>query len=232
MKWLAQWLVISFALIAPRLYAQPIHFPHIATTGYGEVVAQPDRAQFSVRVVETTLNAEQAKAAVDTAVTNFIDQLKRLGVKNEHITRSNLSITPQYHYPSSAQPELTGYRAQRSVTVDVEQLSALNQYLDLALAQGINQIDNVQLKVSQQDKYQQQARIAAIKDAEQKAASLAKGFKVKLGQVWRIEYSANNPQPIMMRSVAMADSDAVNDSYQDATLVIRDRVDVIYQLHH
>ncbi len=36
-------------------------FPHISTTGYGEVVATPNMATFSVRVVESTMTAEQAK---------------------------------------------------------------------------------------------------------------------------------------------------------------------------
>lgn len=44
-------------------------FPHISTSGYGEVTAVPDMAEFSVKVVESTMNAEQAKAAVDKAVT-------------------------------------------------------------------------------------------------------------------------------------------------------------------
>ncbi|EKO3913386.1 oxidative stress defense protein [Vibrio metschnikovii] len=232
MKSLRQWLIVLCSLTAVSAQAQQMNFPHIVTSGYGEVIAQPDRAQFSVKVVETTMNAEQAKATVDKVVADFVDSLKQSGVKSEDISSSNLYLTPQYHYPKSGQPELVGYRAQRSVTVEVEKLSALNQYLDLALALGINQVDNVQLKVSEQAKYQQQARMAAIEDAKQKANSLATGFQSKLGPVWRIEYSSITPQPVMMRSVSMVDSAEVSQSYQDSTIVIRDRVDVIYKLTH
>lgn len=233
MKWFPQFAIALCSLSAATVQAQELNFPHIATSGYGEVVAVPDRAQFAVKVVETHMNAEHAKMNVDKVVAEFVSQLKKSGVKDQDISSSNLYLTPQYHYPKTGQPELIGYRAQRSVTVEVEQLSQLNQYLDLALAQGINQVDSVQLKVSDQAKYQAQARMAAITDAKQKAEALAKGFQRDLAKVWRIEYNSMTPQPILMRASNMMSEKSkslVDDSYQDSTLVIRDRVDVIYKL--
>jgi hypothetical protein len=144
----------------------------VATSGYGEVIATPDMAEFSVKVVEITMNAEQAKESVDNIVTSFIKRLTQAGVKESQITSSNLYLTPQYHYPKTGKPELVGYRAIRNVSVEVDDLSKLNEYLDIALEEKINQVDDIQLKVRDEDKYQQQARMAAIKDAQQKAQSL------------------------------------------------------------
>ncbi|MBF4243922.1 oxidative stress defense protein [Vibrio anguillarum] len=209
--------------------AQEMNFPHLSTTGYGEVVAVPDMAEFSVKVVESTLTAEQAKRAVDKVVEAFVARLKESGVTSQQISSSNLYLAPQYHYPKSGKPELVGYQATRSVTVEVEDLSQLNQYLDVALGEGINQVDNIQLKVRNQEQYQQQARLAAIQDANTKAQSLAEGFKLKLGDVWQIDYNSPSVQPIMMRAMVM-DAKSESNSYQDSTLIIRDRVDVVYQL--
>ncbi|MDQ2163544.1 oxidative stress defense protein [Vibrio anguillarum] len=211
--------------------AQEMNFPHLSTTGYGEVVAAPDMAEFSVKVVESTLTAEQAKRAVDKVVEAFVARLKESGVTSQQISSSNLYLAPQYHYPKSGKPELVGYQATRSVTVEVEDLSQLNQYLDVALGEGINQVDNIQLKVRNQEQYQQQARLAAIQDANIKALSLAEGFKLKLGDVWQIDYNSPSVQPIMMRAMAM-DAKSESNSYQDSTLIIRDRVDVVYQLNN
>ncbi|MCC4236321.1 oxidative stress defense protein [Vibrio anguillarum] len=211
--------------------AQEMNFPHLSTTGYGEVVAAPDMAEFSVKVVESTLTAEQAKRAVDKVVEAFVARLKESGVTSQQISSSNLYLAPQYHHPKSGKPELVGYQATRSVTVEVEDLSQLNQYLDVALGEGINQVDNIQLKVRNQEQYQQQARLAAIQDANIKALSLAEGFKLKLGDVWQIDYNSPSVQPIMMRAMAM-DAKSESNSYQDSTLIIRDRVDVVYQLNN
>ena len=220
---------LSLAMLSFGAVANSPDFPHLSTTGYGEVIATPDMAQFSVKVVESTMTAEQAKQSVDQVVSDFLSALSKEGVDSKNITSSNLYITPQYHYPKKGKPELVGYRATRSITVIVEKLEDLNQYLDLALNSGINQVDNIQLQVKDQAKYQQKARLAAIKDANSKAESLAQGFGKELKGVWSINYNMSGQQPVLMRSMAM-DAKIESNSYQDSQIVIRDRVDVIYKL--
>ncbi|MCG9665657.1 oxidative stress defense protein [Vibrio mediterranei] len=217
------------ALFAAPVFANQPDFPHISTTGYGEIEATPDMAEFSVRVVQSQMNADQAKQGVDSVVDKFLSGLMSEGIEKKDIQSSNLYLSPQYHYPEKGKPELVGYRASRTVTVQVMDLENLNNYLDLALESGINQVDNIQLKVKDQGQYQEAARMAAIKDAQSKAASLAKGFDQNLGKVWRIEYRQPMNQPIVMRSMAM-DSKMESNSYQDSVITIRDRVDVTYQI--
>ncbi|KJY83550.1 hypothetical protein TW81_07160 [Vibrio galatheae] len=220
---------LTLSLSSVGVLANGPDFPHLSTTGYGEVVATPDMAQFSVKIVESTMTAEQAKLAVDKVVQDFLDALNQQGVEKQNISSSNLYITPQYHYPKNGKPELVGYRASRSISVTVDDLANLNQYLDLALNSGINQVDNIQLQVKDQAKYQQQARMAASKDANSKAESLAQGFGKDLQGVWRIDYKMSGQQPILMRSMAM-DARSESNGYQDSAIIIRDSVDVIYKL--
>ncbi|MGF1911158.1 oxidative stress defense protein [Vibrio kasasachensis] len=226
---------LSLALIALSssvsfgVMANELSFPHLSTAGYGEVVAKPDMAEFSVKVVETTMTAEQAKQSVDKAVAVFLTTLEQQGVDAEDITSTNLYLAPQYHYPKKGQPELVGYRASRSITVTVEELAKLNRYLDTALTSGINQIDNITLKVKDEAKYQQKARMAAIDDAKSKAESLAQGFGQELGHVWQINYNSHSAKPVLMRAMSM-DMKTESNGYQDSTIVIRDRVDVVFRL--
>ncbi|HGS5386918.1 TPA: oxidative stress defense protein [Vibrio parahaemolyticus] len=222
-------LASALSLSSVSVLADVPEFAHVTTTGYGEVVATPDMATFSVKVVDTTMTAEQAKQSVDKTVEDFLQYLSDTGLSKDNITSSNLYLAPQYHYPKSGKAELVGYRASRSINVTVTDLADLNQYLDMALKAGINQVDNIQLKVSNQAEYQQKARMAAIKDAREKAASLASGFDKKLGGIWQINYNQMHVQSVLMRSMAM-DSKQGSNSYQDSTLVIRDQVDVVYKL--
>ncbi|EOX3943677.1 oxidative stress defense protein [Vibrio alginolyticus] len=222
-------LASALSLTSASVLANTPEFAHVTTTGYGEVTATPDMATFSVKVVDTTMTAEQAKLSVDKTVEEFLKSLSDAGLSKDNITSSNLYLAPQYHYPKSGKAELVGYRASRSIDVTVTDLKNLNQYLDMALEAGINQVDNIQLKVSNQAKYQQKARMAAIKDAREKAGSLATGFEKKLGDVWQINYRQMHVQPVLMRSMAMDSKEGAN-SYQDSTMIIRDQVDVIYKL--
>ncbi|HHX8579039.1 TPA: oxidative stress defense protein [Vibrio diabolicus] len=222
-------LASALSLTSASVLANSPEFAHVTTTGYGEVVATPDMATFSVKVVDTTMTAEQAKQSVDKTVEQFLKNLSDAGLSKDNVTSSNLYLAPQYHYPKSGKAELVGYRASRSIDVTVTDLKNLNQYLDMALEAGINQVDNIQLKVSNQAEYQQKARMAAIQDAREKAASLATGFEKKLGDVWQINYRQMHVQPVLMRSMAMDSKEGAN-SYQDSTMIIRDQVDVIYKL--
>ncbi|HHF2915772.1 TPA: oxidative stress defense protein [Vibrio diabolicus] len=222
-------LASALSLTSASVLANSPEFAHVTTTGYGEVIATPDMATFSVKVVDTTMTAEQAKQSVDKTVEQFLKNLSDAGLSKDNVTSSNLYLAPQYHYPKSGKAELVGYRASRSIDVTVTDLKNLNQYLDMALEAGINQVDNIQLKVSHQAEYQQKARMAAIQDAREKAASLATGFEKKLGDVWQINYRQMHVQPVLMRSMAMDSKEGAN-SYQDSTMIIRDQVDVIYKL--
>ncbi|HHX8540128.1 TPA: oxidative stress defense protein [Vibrio diabolicus] len=222
-------LASALSLTSASVLANSPEFAHVTTTGYGEVIATPDMATFSVKVVDTTMTAEQAKQSVDKTVEQFLKNLSDAGLSKDNVTSSNLYLAPQYHYPKSGKAELVGYRASRSIDVTVTDLKNLNQYLDMALEAGINQVDNIQLKVSNQAGYQQKARMAAIQDAREKAASLATGFEKKLGDVWQINYRQMHVQPVLMRSMAMDSKEGAN-SYQDSTMIIRDQVDVIYKL--
>ncbi|MCE9844508.1 oxidative stress defense protein [Vibrio alginolyticus] len=222
-------LASALSLTSASVLANSPEFAHVTTTGYGEVIATPDMATFSVKVVDTTMTAEQAKQSVDKTVEQFLKNLSDAGLSKDNVTSSNLYLAPQYHYPKSGKAELVGYRASRSIDVTVTDLKNLNQYLDMALEAGINQVDNIQLKVSNQAEYQQKARMAAIQDAREKAASLATGFEKRLGDVWQINYRQMHVQPVLMRSMAMDSKEGAN-SYQDSTMIIRDQVDVIYKL--
>ncbi|MDW6093908.1 oxidative stress defense protein [Vibrio rhizosphaerae] len=224
-------MILSLMMFCLHGYAAEVNFPHISVTGFGEVTVVPDSAVFSVQVEQSTLNAEQAKEGVDTVVRQFSKQLQDLGAKAEQISSSNLSLAPQYHYPDEGKPELVGYRASRRVTVSVEQLDKLNEFLDAALESGINRIDRITLQVKDHQKYQAQARDKAIQDASTKALSIAKGFKRTLGPVWQVDYHTQQDKPMMMRSVSMNQKEGLQQDYQDKTIVISDSVDVLYRLN-
>ncbi|MGF1726958.1 oxidative stress defense protein [Photobacterium nomapromontoriensis] len=203
--------------------------PHIETTGSGEITVQPDMAVFTVAVEEIRPTAKEAKQTVDRAVTAFVERLLAKGVDRSQIQSANISLQPQYSYPKDQEPQLKGFRASRFITVTVNKLENLNTYLDSALGDGINRINNIELKVSNEKAYLEQARQAAIKDAISNAQSLAKGFGTKLDGVWEISYQAQQPRPVMMR-MAMDSAAENNMSYQDSQITIRDQVEVVFKL--
>ncbi|MCL1043759.1 oxidative stress defense protein [Shewanella electrodiphila] len=220
---------LVYGLTTNTAIAANYDFPHLETVGTSQVKVAPDMAEISVQVSLTKDNAKEAKTAVDEAVVKFIKRLKQAGVSKQDIQSANLHIQPQYHYPSNQPKELTGYSASRQLTVSVKELAKLNDILDSALEEGINRVQNIALKSSDETQAIEQARQAAIKDAKQKAHSLAQGFDRELDGVWEIRYLTQHPvQPVMMRMSAMQSDMA--ESYQYGEVSVEERVEVIYRL--
>ncbi|OAN12559.1 oxidative stress defense protein [Photobacterium jeanii] len=219
------------ALLSTQLQAAEVSFPHLVTQGHGEIIATADMAKLHVEVTEKRATAKEAKQAVDKAVVAFIARLEKQGVKRADIQSANISLHPEYKYPKNKEPQLVGYRAEREVTVTVHKLEALNTYLDGSLVDGINRIRNIELKSSKEAELKQQARTAAIKDAKEKAQSVANGFGESVDGVWQITYLTQSVQPYVMQARTMSlMSNDVGESYQNDKIVIEDSVDVIFKL--
>ena len=210
--------------------ASELTFPHIDTVGVSELTVEPDMAELRVEVSVTEADPKIAKAKSDEAVAKFIERLRASGVTKEQIQSANLNLQPQYRYEQNRERELVGYSASREIVVAINDLARLNPILDSALEEGINRVNNIALKSSKEAEYVAQARQAAIKDAKQKALSLAQGFDQTLGGVWEIRYFDQTPvRPVMYKAAMMADN-AVNESYQYGQVIIQDRVEVVFKL--
>ena len=223
-------LISASSFISTGAVASDISFPHLETSGIGEIITQPDMALFTVQVSEIRKSAKEAKSAVDNVIAAFNKRLEDEGVARTDIESSNITLRPEYQYKKDRKPDLIGYRANRNVNVTVRDLDKLNNYLDGALGDGINNISNIELKVSDEPKFIEQARQAAIIDAKEKAVSLAKGFGENVDGVWKITYRNSPPRPMLMRSMTMDSTANIESTYQDAQIIIRDQVDVIFRL--
>lgn len=229
-RYLLATIFTASSFISTSLMAADVSFPHLETTGVGEIITSPDMAVFSVQVSEIRKSAKEAKSAVDDVIAAFNKRLEDEGVTRTDIESTNITLRPEYQYKKDSKPELIGYRANRNVNVTVRDLNKLNDYLDGALGDGINSITNIELKVTDESKFIEQARQAAIMDAKEKAASLAKGFGERVDGVWKITYRNSSPRPMLMRSMAMDATANTDSTYQDTKIIIRDQIDVVFRL--
>ncbi|GAM65754.1 hypothetical protein JCM19232_2830 [Vibrio ishigakensis] len=85
--------------------AQGFDFPHLKTTGQGEVTATPDKADVALQVVINNESAESAKQQADKVVAQLRKALNDLGISEASIQSGNLNIAPQIHYPKNGTPE-------------------------------------------------------------------------------------------------------------------------------
>ncbi|MBS9440423.1 oxidative stress defense protein [Photorhabdus heterorhabditis] len=211
--------------------------PHIVTSGNAIVKAEPNMVTLMINVNISAKDASSAKKQVDELVAKYFDFLKKNGIEKKDINAANLRTQPDYEYDGvSGKSTLKGYRAIRSVEVKVHKLDQLNPLLDGALKAGLNEITSIEFGVDNPQKYRDEARQKAIKNAIEQAGALATGFNSRLGSIYSINYRA--PEAVgHMRyqnsDVLMAGGAAgVGETYQQESINFSDQVDVVFELKH
>jgi uncharacterized protein len=185
----------------------------ITVVGTGEVKVKPDIAntQIGVEVQAPTVDAAMTEA--QARMNALLDALNNIGIADKDIQTSNFSITferSQSEQPvptAQATPGKTGefqppagfYRVSNMVQVTIRDLADVGSVLDTAVKAGANNIWGITFGLDDTKALEQQAREAAVKDAQARAASLAELNGVKVGEVLGISEVVGNNSPVMMK---------------------------------
>ncbi|MGQ3356964.1 MAG: SIMPL domain-containing protein [Phreatobacter sp.] len=198
---------LAFAALAATLApaaAQSTTSPRqISIQGEGQASAAPDEAVIGGG---TQVQARTAKEAMDgnsAAMRQVQEALRQAGIAERDVSTSALTLRPLIEQGSgNGRPRVTGYAAGHRVTVRVRDLARLGDVLDRMVAAGANQIDGLDLTVSDWSAKVDEARIAAVTDARRKAEALARAAGARLGKVVTITEHGGAMPPPMVRSAA------------------------------
>jgi uncharacterized protein YggE len=126
----------------------------------------------------------------------IIAALKNLGIADEDIQTSNISINPVYDYNSSS-PQITGYQVTNQVNVHVTDITKVADVIDNSVAAGATNVNYVSFDVADRTTAENQARTAAVNDAKSHADALAAAAGVTITGVQSIsETTMSYPYPI------------------------------------
>lgn len=185
------------ASVAPQAASESTN-TGIDVSGTGTVKVAPDIATSSIGVEVTSATLAEASSQANTTMSNVIDAIKGLGVDPKDIQTTNYNVTPLQNEPQTAggTPKITGYRVSNQVNVTVRKIDDLGKIIDAAVGAGANSIFGISFNVADPTPYQQQARAAAVKDAQAKASQLAQAGGITLGKIVSItETQVSTPFP-------------------------------------
>jgi uncharacterized protein YggE len=172
---------------APAFAGTPLpDAPHVTATGEGKVSVAPDIARIKLTARYRNASAAAAKQAVDRSVDAFLDLAPRFGLEPAQVTAGDLSVSEDVDRDDNGRRISSGFVATREITVELRQLARLGEFLDAALASGVNEVDDIAFESSRADALRAEARAKAVADAREKAGGLAKAFGVALGPVYSI----------------------------------------------
>jgi uncharacterized protein YggE len=169
----------------------------LAVVGEGSVDVVPDQGIIDVGIsVAEAETPEAVQAQVNKVNSAIIENLKGLGIEAKNIKTANYSVYPAYDYATSR--EIIGYSGEARISITINDQSQVDSVIDAATKAGANNIYGSSFTVSDPAKYRAEARNAAIKNAKEQAAQIAKDLNIKLGKVVNIVETSggNNDVPL------------------------------------
>jgi uncharacterized protein len=170
----------SFYKVASPIYSKCDNT--IEVLGEGAAVAIPDRAVVVLGAVTEgpVLNAVQTDNA--KAVTKIINSILQVNIPREKIKTSDYRIEVQYDYQDGKQI-FRGYKVTHLLQIVTDRVGETGKLLDTAVSNGANTVTSIQFTSTQPEIYENQALLLAIRNAQQKAVTIANTLKVALAAV-------------------------------------------------
>lgn len=188
----------------------------IMVTGDGEVAIAADMAVVSLTVRKDAETAEKALQENSAAMKTVLQAMMDAGVAQRDLQTSQFSIKPRYIYPRSNNadqlPRLAGYTVSNSLSVRVRDIDSLGVLLDRAVKLGVNEGGSIQFVNKDPAAAIEKARIQAVKDAMNKARTLAGAAGVKLGDLLQLSEQQSHQYPMPMAAKAGFARSVMEDS--------------------
>jgi uncharacterized protein len=154
----------------------------ITVTGVGNAYGEPDVAYITVGADFTSENAGEAFAQTSDTMNSVRDALIALGIPEQDLQTTNVSIYPQDSYdPNNG--SITGriYRVSSALNVTVRDVTQVEEVINTSIEAGANNLYNLSFGIADPATLEQDARTQAVANARSRADQLAGLLGVTVG---------------------------------------------------
>ena len=175
----------------------------IAVDGSAETFVKPDTASVSFSITQKSSTTDVAMNSVNQRMSDLVNQLESVGVKEDDIKTTNYSVHPEYSYDEGKQT-FEGYRVSQDITVVIRDLDNVSDVLATVNSAGVDKVSQLTFYVDETDEVMEKLREEAIDDAKENAKKLASDLGVTLSEIVGYnEYEDNNNIEPMYRKDMM-----------------------------
>ncbi len=185
---------------------QPDSYRSFAVSGEGRAVVVPDIATFTFGVItEGGNDVGQLQIQNTEKVNQAITFLKQNGIAEQDIQTSGYNLTPRYQSvycnPQPGQTRvcppasIVGYTVEQTVRVKIRQdhFSQIGTVMSGVVSAGANTVSQLNFTLDDPAMAENEAREQAIKQAQEKARSVAKAARFRLGDLLSIDEGGYQP---------------------------------------
>jgi len=183
-------LLVLAASLTPASPASAQSEGRIRIIGHALLEVAPDYVLVHIGVSNKAPTPTAALDQNSAVARKLIDFIKKFGVDARDIQTGAVSLQPSYKSVrdpnGTMRQEPDGYAANNTVQVKLNDLSRLGELMRAALDQGATNINGVTFGITDQEKWDAEARLKAVEDAMSQARQLTEAAKVKLGKLVEI----------------------------------------------
>lgn len=154
----------------------------ISVNGEAEIRVVPDEVVLSLGVETFHAALRTAKSLNDDRIQRTMAAARNLAVQAAHMQTDYIGIEPKYEGGDIART-LQGYIVRRTVIIKLKEVSRFEDLLTAALEAGVTHVHGIDFRTTELRKHRDQARVMAIKAAQEKAELLARESGRKVGTV-------------------------------------------------
>ena len=191
---IATTLMLTFTVCAQNAAERPL----ITVSGQAEVRVPPDEVVFMLEVESVDKDMLAAKTRTDASVREVLSIAKRNSVKAEDVQTSQIGVQPKYNTDDldyeqrrAVKRMFLGYEVSKTVAIRLRDIAKFDALLSDVLKAGVTRVRNVEFLDSQIRKHKDQARVMAIKAAQEKARLLSGEIGQSIGPAYSITEGAS-----------------------------------------
>lgn len=160
----------------------------ITVTGTASVETEVDQIHLSISI--ETRNKDITKSTAENAekMTNVINALKENGINEKDISTSNYNI----HEDRYSKDKVTEYVVHNTINILFYDSAKTGDIIDIAVKNGANNISSLNFTSSKTNESKKQARLLAIKNADEKANLMASASGLTVGKAISISEGFSN----------------------------------------
>lgn len=205
----------------------------VTVNGTGDIYMAADKAVIMLGVQKQDTDVSRAQNDVNEAVASVLRALLEAGVPEEEISTDNINLYTYTDYTENGEM-VTRCSASSSLSVRISDLDSAGSVIDAAFAAGANTLNGIQFFASDTSLQEKAALEAAVKDAGQKAETLAAAAGLKLtgilsmNETYTSSYDSGSNSVYAAKDIVAAEEAAAGTLVQAARLCVNAHVSVTY----
>lgn len=191
-------------------YNAPSAVPTIEVIGEGTASAPADRAIIVLGVVTEGPELQAVQAENARTASAVIEALLNAGITRDKLQTQDYRIDTMYDFVDGRQV-FRGYQVTNMLQVTVDRVDQAGAIVDTAVASGANTVNGIRLTTARPEVYEHQALSNAVRDAAQRAITVAQTLGVAIARVpLEVQQLPKQAGPVpMFKTAAFAAESAV-----------------------